>query len=65
MSAILAEVSGGNVATGNFDLEGSVRKCRGGAHKEGVQCAIEATSLDALAKCDGWKDFNGSAGSGK
>jgi hypothetical protein len=36
----------------NGDNEGDVRRCRGGSTKEAVACAIKATSLDDLKKCD-------------
>jgi hypothetical protein len=50
-------------------LQGEVRRCRGGSTKEAVACAIKATSLDELEKCDFEKtgthklDSPGSAGS--
>ena len=34
------------------DIEGEVRRCRGGSKKKAVQCAIAATSLDELRGCD-------------
>jgi hypothetical protein len=50
-------------------LQGEVRRCRGGSTKEAVACAIKATSLAELEKCDFEKtgthklDSPGSAGS--
>lgn len=34
------------------ELEGEVRRCRGGSSKEAVECASKATSLDELKRCD-------------
>jgi hypothetical protein len=34
------------------DLEGEVRRCRGGSKRTAVQCAIKATTLDELRACD-------------
>ncbi|HVK87889.1 MAG TPA: hypothetical protein VM513_27405 [Kofleriaceae bacterium] len=33
------------------DLQGAVRRCKGSSSKKSVQCAIEATSVEALDKC--------------
>ncbi|HEY1815691.1 MAG TPA: hypothetical protein VGG74_25255 [Kofleriaceae bacterium] len=33
-------------------LQGEVRRCRGGSTKEAVACAIKATSIADLDKCD-------------
>ncbi len=33
------------------DLEGEVRRCRGGSKKAAVACAIKATTIDELADC--------------
>ena len=35
-----------------YDLEGQVRRCRGGARVESVRCAIAAKTLDQLAACN-------------
>ncbi|HEX4450783.1 MAG TPA: hypothetical protein VH143_07945 [Kofleriaceae bacterium] len=44
------------LGTDNLDtpaeFQGEVRRCRGGSTKEAVDCAIKATTLDELAKCD-------------
>jgi hypothetical protein len=48
------------------DIEGEIRRCRGGSKRESVACAIKATTLDELRACN----FNklpagaGAAGSG-
>jgi hypothetical protein len=34
------------------DLQGAVRRCKGSSAKKSVQCAMDATSLDALKQCD-------------
>ena len=33
-------------------IQGEVRRCRGGSSKEAVACAIKATSIEDLNKCD-------------
>jgi hypothetical protein len=49
------------------EMQGEVRRCRGGSTKQSVECAIKATTLDELAKCDFEKSApahaTGSAGS--
>jgi hypothetical protein len=44
------------MGTDNLDtpaeMQGEVRRCRGGSTKAAVDCAIKATTLDELAKCD-------------
>ncbi len=37
------------------DLEGDVRRCRGGSTKEAVECAMRAQTMDDLAKCEFYK----------
>ena len=55
--------------TTTASLQGEVRRCRGGSTKTAVACAIKATTLDELEKCDFEKtgahklDSPGSAGS--
>jgi len=34
------------------DLEGEVRRCRGGSKRSAVACAIKASTLDELRACD-------------
>jgi hypothetical protein len=59
------------LGTDNLDtpaeIQGEVRRCRGGSTKAAVDCAIKATTLDELAKCDFEKtaphSLAGSAGS--
>ena len=34
------------------DIEGEVRRCKGGSTKESVACAGSAATLDDLKKCD-------------
>ncbi|CAN5833489.1 hypothetical protein BH11MYX3_BH11MYX3_36580 [soil metagenome] len=36
----------------NADLQGEVRRCRGGSSKKAVECAIAAKSLEDLRACD-------------
>ncbi len=36
----------------NQDMQGEVRRCRGGSSKQAVECAIAAKSLDDLRACD-------------
>lgn len=36
----------------NADLDGDVRRCRGGSSKKAVACATEATTIDQLRACD-------------
>ena len=38
-------------AAKNADIEGEVRRCRGGSTKEAVACAIKAKSKDELDAC--------------
>lgn len=45
-------------------VESEVRRCRGGSTKKAVDCAVKATSLDELHKCDFYKGpIRGKAGS--
>lgn len=46
---------GTDKSLGNFDLEGEVRRCRGGSTRKNVACASDATSIEQLRKCDGWQ----------
>ena len=39
-------------ATANNDIEGDVRRCKGGSSKKAVACAIKANSLDELKACE-------------
>ena len=41
-------------------LESEVRRCKGGSSKTAVECAIKATTLDELEKCDFYKPNKGS-----
>jgi hypothetical protein len=34
------------------DMQGEVRRCKGGSSREAVDCAIAAKTLDELRKCD-------------
>ena len=34
------------------DMQGEVRRCKGGSSKEAVECAIAAKSLEQLKACD-------------
>jgi len=34
------------------DLEGDVRRCRGGSTKEAVECASQAQTKEDLVRCD-------------
>jgi hypothetical protein len=46
-------------------LEGEVRRCRGGSRRDAVECAVKATTLDELQRCEFFKvDMNKPAGSG-
>lgn len=36
----------------NSDIEGEVRRCKGGSTREAVACAIKASSLAELKACD-------------
>lgn len=36
----------------NSDMQGEVRRCRGGSSRKAVECAIAAKSLDELKACD-------------
>jgi hypothetical protein len=40
---------------GGGALEGEVRRCQGGSRKEAVACAIKATTMDELRRCDFYK----------
>jgi len=48
----MRDLLGTESATGGRDLEGDVRRCRGGSSKKAVECAGTATSLDELEKCE-------------
>ena len=64
---------GTDKSLGNFDLEGEVRRCRGGSTRKNVECATNAASIEQLRKCDGWQSATyqgsgsaaGSAAAGK
>ena len=45
---------GTDKSLGNFDLEGEVRRCRGGSKRESVECAIKATTIDELMEDEGF-----------
>jgi len=47
MEALLGTEAAGR----NADIEGEVRRCRGGSKKEAVACAISARTLDELNAC--------------
>lgn len=34
------------------NLQGEIRRCRGGSKRKAVECAIKATTLDELRACD-------------
>lgn len=36
----------------NTDMQGEIRRCKGGSSKEAVKCAIDAKTLDDLRACD-------------
>ncbi len=36
----------------NSDIQGEVRRCKGGSSKKAVTCAIAAKTLDELRACD-------------
>jgi hypothetical protein len=36
----------------NTDMQGEVRRCKGGSSKKAVSCAIAAKTLDDLRACD-------------
>ncbi len=40
-----------HVGKADGDLEGEVRRCKGGSSKDAVACAIAATSVDQLKAC--------------
>ena len=48
----MRDLLGTESATGGRDLEGDVRRCRGGSNKKSVECAAAAPSLDELEKCE-------------
>jgi hypothetical protein len=38
--------------TNQTDIEGDVRRCKGGSSKKAVECAAKATNIDELRACD-------------
>lgn len=48
----MQKLLGTDVAAKNSDIEGDVRRCRGGSSQEAVACAIKASSLAELKACD-------------
>ena len=34
------------------DIEGDVRRCKGGSNKKNVECAMNATSIEQLKACE-------------
>jgi hypothetical protein len=49
------------------DVQGDIRRCRGGSKKKNVECAMSATSIEQLKTCDFFKvpeKKAGDAGSG-
>jgi len=54
-----------NDSTSSADFEGEVRRCRGGSSRAAVECAIKATKLDELERCEFFKiDMTKGSGSG-
>jgi hypothetical protein len=39
----------------DVDIEGDVRRCRGGSSKQNVDCAMSATSIEQLKTCGFFK----------
>jgi len=50
--ANMRDLMGTESGVGGRDLEGDVRRCKGGSSKKSVECAGKATSLDDLEKCE-------------
>ena len=48
----LRALIGTDSPTSNTDIEGDIRRCKGGSTKKAVDCAAKATSLDELRACD-------------
>lgn len=48
----MQKLLGTDTAAKNADVEGEVRRCKGGSTREAVACAIKAASLDELKACD-------------
>jgi hypothetical protein len=48
----MQKLLGTDTAAKNADVEGEVRRCKGGSTKDAVACAIKATSLAELKACD-------------
>jgi hypothetical protein len=47
----MEELLGTEATSRTADIEGEVRRCRGGSTKEAVTCAIKAKTLDELKAC--------------
>jgi hypothetical protein len=43
---------GTDSATSQTDINGDVRRCKGGSTKKAVECAAKATTVDELRACD-------------
>jgi hypothetical protein len=48
----MQKLLGTDIAGKNSDIEGDVRRCKGGSSQEAVACAIKASSLAELKACD-------------
>jgi len=50
--ANMRSLLGTDSPTSNVDVEGDVRRCKGGSSKKAVECAGNAKTLDELRACD-------------
>ena len=50
--ANMQQLLGTDHLTEGQDMQGEVRRCKGGSSKEAVECAIAAKTLDQLKACD-------------
>jgi hypothetical protein len=48
----MRELIGSEGAIANADVEGDVRRCKGGSTRKAVKCAMEAKTLADLRACD-------------
>lgn len=48
----MRSLMGTDSPTNMTDIEGDVRRCKGGSTKKAVECAAKATTLDELRACD-------------
>ncbi len=47
----MQKLMGTTYVSGTTDIQGEIRRCRGGSSKAAIQCASAATTMDELKAC--------------